>query len=228
MDGSTVHQSARASANFLSAAVDGDWDGAIPEMTWSVREVVAYISEVLLWYSTDLSAGPHELNTMDLKVRPTENPAALIETITACAAVLGTVVDGVPPGQRGWHPDITAYAAVLGTVVDGVPPGQRGWHPDGLADASGFAAMACDELLVHTWDAGHGLGLPFEPSEVLSQAVVHRIFPWAPTNTDTWDTLLWANGRRDLPGLGRQEHWHPYPAPLSEWDGSVGAARAGR
>jgi len=203
MDGSTVHQSARASANFLSAAVDGDWDGAIPEMTWSVREVVAYISEVLLWYSTDLSAGPHELNTMDLKVRPTENPAALIETITA-------------------------YAAVLGTVVDGVPPGQRGWHPDGLADASGFAAMACDELLVHTWDAGHGLGLPFEPSEVLSQAVVHRIFPWAPTNTDTWDTLLWANGRRDLPGLGRQEHWHPYPAPLSEWDGSVGAARAGR
>ena len=203
MDGSTVHQSARASANFLSAAVDGDWDGAIPEMTWSVREVVAYISEVLLWYSTDLSAGPHELNTMDLKVRPTENPAALIETITACAAVLGTVVDGVPPGQRGWH-------------------------PDGLADASGFAAMACDELLVHTWDAGHGLGLPFEPSEVLSQAVVHRIFPWAPTNTDTWDTLLWANGRRDLPGLGRQEHWHPYPAPLSEWDGSVGAARAGR
>jgi len=203
MDGSTVHQSARASANFLSAAVDGDWDGAIPEMTWSVREVVAHISEVLLWYSTDLSAGPHELNTMDLKVRPTENPAALIETITA-------------------------YAAVLGTVVDGVPPGQRGWHPDGLADASGFAAMACDELLVHTWDAGHGLGLPFEPSEVLSQAVVHRIFPWAPTNTDTWDTLLWANGRRDLPGLGRQEHWHPYPAPLSEWDGSVGAARAGR
>jgi len=203
MDGSTVHQSARASANFLSAAVDGDWDGAIPEMTWSVREVVAHISEVLLWYSTDLSAGPHELNTMDLKVRPTENPAALIETITA-------------------------YAAVLGTVVDGVPPGQRGWHPDGLADASGFAAMACDELLVHTWDAGHGLGLPFEPSEVLSQAVVHRIFPWAPTNTDTWDTLLWANGRRGLPGLGRQEHWHPYPAPLSEWDGSVGAARAGR
>ncbi len=200
MDGSNLLQSARASATFLASALDLDWDRPIPEMTWSVRRVVAHISEVLLWYSTDLSAGPSELSTMDVTVRPTEDPVLLIETITA-------------------------FSTMLGHVVDGAPPGHRGWHPDGLADASGFAAMGCDELLVHTHDAAVGLGREFEPSEVLSQAVLRRLFPWAPRDTDSWDTLLWANGRRELPDLPRQVNWHRHPAPLSEWnptDRSVG------
>src|SRR4029077_11060337 len=128
---------------FLTSAQDLDWDQPIPEMTWSVREVVAHISEVLLWYSTDLSAGATELSTMDLKVRPSEDPERLIQTITA-------------------------FGSTLGHVVDGVDPGQRGWHPDGLADATGFSAMGCDEILVHTHDAAIGLGLDFEPPEVLS------------------------------------------------------------
>src|SRR5207342_1931506 len=54
MDGSNLRQSARASTSFLNSTVDLNWDQPIPEMTWSVREVVAHISEVLLWYSTDL------------------------------------------------------------------------------------------------------------------------------------------------------------------------------
>ncbi len=189
-------QCARAGTTFLARAVDLDWDSPIPDMTWSVREVVAHISEVLLWYSTDLSADKTELSTMDLKVRPTEDPAELLRTITV-------------------------FSSMLGYVVDGVPPGHRGWHPDGLADSTGFGAMGCDEILIHTYDAALGLGLEFEPSEVLSQAVLRRLFPWAPRDTDTWQTLLWANGRRELGDRPRQVGWHRHPAPLSEWTGSA-------
>ena len=198
MDGSSLRQSARASRTFLGSALELDWDRPIPEMTWSVREVVAHISEVLLRYAADLSAGARELSTIDLSVRPSEDPAELLETITAVSSMLGHVVDGVAPGHRGWH-------------------------PAGLADAAGFAAMGCDEILVHTADAASGLGLDFEPPVVLSQGVLRRLFPGAPRDTDTWDTLLWANGRRELLDRPRQVRWHPHPAPLSEWDGSVDA-----
>ena len=203
MDGSSLQQSARASTAFLSRTLELDWDSPIPDMTWSVREVVAHISEVLLWYSTDLSAEATELSTMDLKVRPADDPSDLLRTITA-------------------------FSSMLGYVVDGVPPGHRGWHPDGLADSTGFTAMGCDEILIHTYDAALGLGLEFEPSEVLSQAVLRRLFPWAPTDTDTWQTLLWANGRRELLDRPRQVRWHRHPAPLSEWDGTVDEEAAAR
>ena len=193
MDGSNLRQSARASTSFLMTTVGLDWDRPIPAMTWSVREVVAHISEVLLWNAGNLSAGTKELPTLELNVLRSSEPEQLVETITACSSLLGHVVDGVPPGQRGWH-------------------------PEGLADATGFSAMGCDELLVHTSDAARGLGLEFEPPEVLSQMVLRRLFPWAPRDTDTWETLLWATGRADLPGRERQVHWHPHPAPLTEWD----------
>jgi len=203
VDGSSLQQSARASAAFLTRALELDWDRPIPDMTWSVREVVAHIPEVLLWYATDLSAGTTELSTMDLKIRPTDDPEQLVRTITA-------------------------FSTVLGLVVDGTQPGDRGWHPDGLADAAGFAAMGCDEILVHTYDAARGLGLEFEPPEVLSQGVLRRLFPWAPRDTDTWETLLWGNGRLELDGRPRQVHWHRHPAPLSEWDGADAAESSQR
>jgi hypothetical protein len=196
MDGTSIRQATRSSTTFLTGTVDLDWDRPIPELTWSVREVVAHISEVLLWYATDLAAGPAELNTMDLRVRPTNDPGSLIETVTV-------------------------FGSVLGHVVDGVTPGRRGFHPDGLADASGFAAMACDEILVHTRDAALGLGLEYEPSEVLSGAVLRRLFPWAPADAEPWAALLWANGRVALPGHPRQVGWHRHSAPLAEWDGAL-------
>ncbi len=189
MDGTSIRQATRSSATFLSRAADLDWGRAIPDMTWSVREVVAHIGEVLLWYATDLAAGPDELSTMDLRVRPGEEPAQLIRTVTV-------------------------FGSVLAHVVDGVTPGERGFHPDGPADTTGFAAMACDEILVHTRDAALGLGLEYEPSEVLAGAALRRLFPWAPDGFDVWETLLWANGRLALPGHPRQATWHRHPAPL--------------
>ena len=194
VDGTSIRQSARSSATFLNGTLDLDWDRPIPDMTWSVREVVAHISDTLLWYATDLAGGPDELSTMDLRVRPSDDPGQLVATVIV-------------------------FGSVLAHVVDGVTPGQRGFHPDGLADSTGFAAMACDEILVHTRDAALGLGLDYRPSEVLSGAVLRRLFPWAPQDQETWDALLWANGRVALPGHPRQVGWHRHSAPLPESDG---------
>jgi len=194
VDGSEVLRAADECRALLGGAVDRDWTRQVPGMEWTVAQVVAHIGGVLLWYATDLAAGPRELSTMDLRVRPETRPPDLVATIGS-------------------------FATVLARVVDGAAAGTRGWHPFGLADASGFAAMACDELLVHTDDAARGLELPFETSADLSRAPLHRLFPWAPTDSDPWRTLLWANGRADLPGQERQTGWRWHCAPLAEWDG---------
>jgi hypothetical protein len=181
---------------FLSSVVDENWAATpIPGMDWTVARAVAHISDCLLWFSTDLAAGDRELSTMEMHVRPESKPQDLVATLDV-------------------------FATVLAHVVDGTPPGPRGRHPFGRADASGYAAMACDELLIHTADVGDAVDQAFIPSDELAAATLLRLFPWAPAETPPWQTLLWANDRTDLPGLPRQTGWKWHCDPLSEWDGT--------
>jgi hypothetical protein len=118
--------------------------------------------------------------------------------------------------------------------------------------------MACDEIMVHTYDAGTGLGESFRPDPRLTGRLLRRLSPgsvrvptraptwalvrvptraptWAlvrvPTRApvrgpDPWATLLWANGRVDLPGRPRQMSWRWHCAPLAEWNGQPPATAA--
>ena len=60
----------------------------------------------------------------------------------------------------------------------------------------------------------------FHADELLSSAVLTRLFPWAPTDGDPWSALLWATGRGELPGREPVTSWRWHCAPLAEWDGT--------
>jgi uncharacterized protein (TIGR03083 family) len=163
-------------------------------MPWSYRvssvaAVVAHAGQNLLRYATDLAGGPADLGTVELRIAADASPAALVATVRASAEVLAAVLEATPEDTRGFH-------------------------PDGSPDPSGFAAMACDELLVHTDDAARGLGMAFVPDPHLAARVLRRLFPWAPRRELAWPTLRWANGRTALGDRPFLESWRWHCAPL--------------
>ncbi|QFZ22784.1 maleylpyruvate isomerase N-terminal domain-containing protein [Saccharothrix syringae] len=188
MDAKDVTEVAAHCSAFLDGVVEADWAAVVPGLGWSAAGTVAHVCDCLLWYSTDLAAGPVELRSVEVGVRADSPPADLVRTLEAAASVLASVVATVPEGARGWHP----------------------W---GVADAAGFAAMACDEMLVHTHDAGRGLGVAFEPPAEYAAKVLARLFPEAPTDRDPVETLLWANGRVPLGELPVRTDWRWHGAP---------------
>lgn len=181
----------------LSGINDADWEAQALDLDWSRRRTLDHLPDALLFYATHLARrSPVRLPS----VRNGDegaSPQRLLEVLPSAAAILADV------------------ARVAG-------PDARAYHPAGMADPCGFLAMACDELLVHTSDIAVGLGIDVTPELSVCQRVLARLFPWAPTDIDAWDALLWANGRSALPGrerLGPDWYWHC--APLDEWDGTI-------
>jgi uncharacterized protein (TIGR03083 family) len=175
-----------------------DWSAPAGALRWSCRRTLDHIVDTLVLYAAHLAS---RATTRLPLVRDGAPHADLDELFAALAA----------------------EAAVLAEVAAAAGPDVRAFHPAGMADASGFVAMGCDEVLVHTGDIAAGLGVDFRPPEELARRVLARLFPWAPPDVHPWDALSWANGRRRLPGherLGPDWYWHC--APLSEWDGTRG------
>jgi uncharacterized protein (TIGR03083 family) len=196
VNGTDVRAVARDCAAFLRTVVDADWSAPIPDLDWTVAHAVAHAAEGSLWYAFDLAAVGAELHTLHLSARDDAPPSEMIAAFEATANML-------------------AY------VVDGTPDGTRGFHPFGKADASGFAAMGCDEMLIHTDDAARGLGTTYRPDDALAERTLRRLFPWAPTGIDVWETLRWANGRQPLGDRPQFEAWWWQCAPLDEWNGNA-------
>jgi hypothetical protein len=172
-----------------------DGAAAVPLLGTDVTGVAAHITSCLTWYAADLVAGPVEVTAFDLVRRPDADLAEVLAQLRAGAEVLARVVDASGPAERGAHD----------------------W---GLADASGFAAMGCAEMLLHSGDVAEGRGLDWRPPDALTTAVRARLFPWAPADADPWAALLWATGRGELPGREPVTSWRWHCAPLEEWDGT--------
>jgi uncharacterized protein (TIGR03083 family) len=186
-----------ATRQALTPALDADWEARAGSLDWTCRQTLDHVANALLFYAAHLATRSRERRSPLRNGDPSLPPAGLLSAAEAAAAILAEVVRAAPPGTRGYH-------------------------SAGLADASGFVAMGCTEILVHTSDVAEGLGVPFEPPAALPSRVLRRIFPWAPEDDDAWATLRWASGRT---ALGERERlaadWYWHCAPLDEWDGTI-------
>ncbi len=196
VDETAIHDTVEICTDFLRGFADRDWQVVVPDLDMTIAAIVAHIADGCLWYAIDLTAGGRDLNAADHAVKDNAANGDLIDTLWTYAHVT---------------------ASVVGTASDTA----RGFHPMGDADRSGFAAMACDEMLIHTNDIADGLGAEFRPPPELADHVLRRLFPWVEASGDSWADLRWANGRTELQGKERLSNWAWHCAPLEEWDGEI-------
>src|ERR1022692_680181 len=181
-----------------AAAEPERWDDVAGQLTWSCRDTIAHVVSCCSWYAALLArraGGDVEVAEMDGQAPP----PILLDAAASSAAVLAAAVRAAAPSDRAWH-------------------------SFGIGDRSGFAAMGCDEILVHGGDIAAGLGLDYAPPPDLCLRVLRRLFPWAPAaqvQASPWQALLWANGRTRLGTTPPQQKWRWHCAPLNEGDGTV-------
>ncbi len=192
-----VRAAAAACREALSDVVDLDWSGRAGQLDWSCRQTLEHIPGTQISYASQLALAAKERLP---RARGGEDQLTVAELLLC----------------------VEVNAAILEHVLRAAPASSRAFHSAGMADPSGFAAMGCDEVLIHTADIATGFKIDFRPPEDLCGRVLARLFPWAPIDVGHWDSLLWANGRIALPEVGPQdENWRWHCAPLSEWDGRI-------
>jgi hypothetical protein len=189
-----VRQTASACRRALQPVADTDWGSPAGDLEWSCRATLVHMLAAPLYYAVNLT-----LRSTQPRPSGQADPSLPVEELLDA---------------------LEGRAALLAAVCAAAPPQARGVHEWGLADASGFAALACDELLLHTSDIAATLGASFDPPRELCARVLGRLFPWAPRDGDSWAALRWANGRGPLGERPRlAPDWVAHPAPLEEWDG---------
>ena len=197
MTGDDVRTAAELCRALLEPALDADWSAPVPDLDFTVSGVIGHASQAALWYPVDMWSGA-------------ENAAFEVSIVEDA-------------GNRRLLASLYGASHVMAAALDAAPPTLRGFHPFGSPDPSGFAAMTCDELLVHGRDAARGLGREFRGEARLASSILARLFPWhaVGADDDPWQVLLWANGRVSLAGREDQKRWRWQCAPLAEWDGSA-------
>ena len=185
----------------LTPLTHRDWSVRAGDLEWSCRRTLDHIVDTMVLYASYLASQA----TARLQPLRNGNDAIGIDELLT---------------------QFRCSAAILVRVAQGSPAGTRAFHPSGMSDAPGFLAMGCSEILTHTEDILQGFGVPWspEPDTDLCDAIITRVFPWAPDaaeEPDRWQVVRWACGRTALPTHERlDENWWWHAAPLSEWDGT--------
>jgi hypothetical protein len=177
----------------LLPLTDRDWSVRAGSLEWDCWHTAEHIGDCLLSYAWQLA------------VQPTTRYVRAVATAEKDASPAEVLEFAVTGGR------------VLASMVRTSPAHVRAFHPAGAADPEGFAALGCNEALLHGNDIARGFGLSLEPSRDVCRRVLARLYPQAPTDladTDPWISLLWVGGRADLPGLTKP-NWREHPAPLS-------------
>jgi uncharacterized protein (TIGR03083 family) len=187
-----------ASQQVLGAALDRDWEAQAGTLDWTCRRTLDHLIDGTVFYCGQVAnEAPKRLPPIRMG-----NADASVEDLVT---TIGTV------------------AHILASALRSAPDGGRFFHPAGMADRSGYAAMSCVELLVHTSDIAAGLGIDFAPPNELCERVVRRLFPWIDDmGPDAFAVMRWTTGRITIDG--REDvaaDWYWQCAPLSEWDGTI-------
>ena len=171
----------RALSPYAAGPEAADWSVPAEGLTWSCWTTAAHIAHDLLAYAGQVAGRPDDAYLpFDLRVQADATPRQLIQVANAAGSLLATALTAADPGMRAWH-----------------------WGP---CDPIGFAAMGTAEVLLHTWDITHGLGLPWTPPAELCAPVLARLFPAAPEG-DPAEVLLWCTGRTALGDRPRRAEW---------------------
>ncbi len=170
----------------------------LPDSEWTVRRTVDHIADALVLYARYVA--------------------------TRATGRVEPLRDGRPEASfPALCTDVADAATLLARLIDGMADGELAYHPAGEADASGWAGMACDEIIVHGHDVCHAVGVDLDLPADLLEAVTTRLFPWAPPPDagSPLDRLLWCNGRVALPDHPRQDElWYWWSRPLDTWTGA--------
>lgn len=179
----------------LSLATSSDWSEQAGTLEWDCWHTAEHVGDCLLSYAAQIAVRPATRYVPFLaSAEKDASPAEVLEFAEAAGRILAAMV-------RTASPDWRAY------------------HPTGMADAEGFAAMGCVEVLLHGHDIAQGLGVSLDPPRDVCRGVLTRMFPDSAAGlaqADQWAALQWATGRTELPGLPRVRDWRWHGAPLGE------------
>jgi hypothetical protein len=147
-----VEAAAAAVVAALQPGIDADWSVTAGDLEWSVDRTIGHMTGAPAKYAFYLSS--RSTRYIAVRVMPWAGATRQerLEAIVGCAAAL---------------------AGVAATA----PQDAFGLHVSGMRSAEQFLAMACEELLVHTYDVTCGLGLPYEPPAELCRLVIEHSHP---------------------------------------------------
>lgn len=186
-----------------AAATEADWERTAGSLEWTCRETVEHLSDDLFAYAVQLGPRQPPLTGEVPYSYASRRPGGPANAVHADPAA----------GSAGLLQVLEASGALLVAMVRTTPAEVRAYHVFGVSDPAGFAAMGLVETLVHTHDVAGGLGLDWSPPAALCARALARLFPEVPTDTDPWQTLLWATGRAELAGHPRRTKWRWSGAP---------------